>query len=56
MTLYETRRWRYVLDAVLFVGLVGLLNCGVACNHPTREDAYDAVNKADCLPSIKLTD
>src|SRR5215469_1898421 len=27
-----------------------------ACNHPSPEDGYDATNKADCLPPLKLID
>jgi len=27
-----------------------------ACNHPAPEDGYDATNKADCLPPLKLVD
>jgi protein SCO1 len=28
----------------------------VACSHPALEEGYDAVNKTDCLPALKLTD
>jgi protein SCO1 len=36
--------------------LVGMLAAAAACNHPAPEEGYDAVNKSDCLPSLKLTD
>jgi protein SCO1 len=56
MTGYETKYWRTLLNAVLCIGLVGLLSAGAACNHPAPEEGYAAVNKADCLPALKLTD
>jgi protein SCO1 len=56
MSIYERKPLRTLLNAALCAGLAGALTAAVACNHPEAEEGYDAVNKADCLPSLKLTD
>jgi protein SCO1 len=47
---------KYSSTATLCAVLAITLVTAAACNHPGAEDGYDAVNKADCLPSLKLTD
>jgi protein SCO1 len=56
MSIYERKSSRTLLNAALSAALAGVLTAAVACNHPAPEEGYDAVNKADCLPSLKLTD
>lgn len=49
--------FRNVLKTAIFWALLAGAIAGVgACHHSTSDDAYDAVNKADCLPAIKLLD
>lgn len=52
----EMKSSRILLNGALCAGLASLLLAVVACNHPPAEEGYDAVNKADCLPPLKLTD
>jgi protein SCO1 len=53
---YKRKYLRRMFPAALCSALVGMLAAAVACNHPAPEEGYDAVNKSDCLPSLKLTD
>jgi protein SCO1 len=53
---YKRKDLRTLLNAAFCAGLAGMLVAAAACNHPASEEGYDAVNKADCLPSLKLTD
>jgi len=53
----ETRYFRDLLKrTALWAALAGAIAAFAACSHPAPEDGYDAVNKADCLPAIKLLD
>ena len=53
----ETKYFRDPLKKIAFwVALTGAMATFTACNHTAPEDGYDAVNKSDCLPAIKLTD
>jgi protein SCO1 len=56
MFIHERKPLRILLNAVLCAGLAAALTTAAACSHPAPEDGYDAVNKADCLPALKLTD
>ena len=51
----ETKNCSSVLKAIASLGvLVCALIAIAACSHPAPEDGYEATNKADCLPAIKL--
>lgn len=53
----ESKYFRDPLKTIAFwAALTGAIAAFTACNHPGPEDGYDAVNKFDCLPAIKLTD
>ena len=53
----ETKFIQYHIRTVfLWAALAGAIGAFSACSHPAPEDGYDAVNKADCLPAIKLFD
>ena len=53
----ETKYLRDLLKTIAFwVALIGAIAAFAACNHPASEDGYDAANKTDCLPAIKLLD
>jgi protein SCO1/2 len=53
---FETKNFRGLLKAIAFFAvLAGVVGANAACNHPASEEGYDAVNKTDCLPSLKLT-
>ena len=52
----ETKYFRDLLKTIAFwAALISAIAAFAACNHPAPENGYDAVNKADCLPRIKLT-
>jgi protein SCO1/2 len=53
----ETKYSRDLLKTITFwAALACAIAAFEACNHPAPEDGYDAVNKTDCLPAIKLLD
>jgi protein SCO1 len=48
--------WALVKTIALCALIAAPIAALAACAHPAPEDGYDAVNKADCLPAIKLLD
>src|SRR5580704_13917538 len=53
----KTKYFRNLLKTTaLWAAMAGAIAAFAACSHPAPEDGYDAVNKADCLPAIKLLD
>jgi protein SCO1/2 len=52
----ERNNFRLLKTLAFFGVMCGILNGIVACNHSASEEGYDAVNKADCLPPLKLVD
>jgi protein SCO1/2 len=53
----KTKYFRDPLKTIAFwAALTAAIAAFAVCNHPASENGYDAVNKADCLPAIKLTD
>jgi protein SCO1 len=53
----KRKHLRSLSNAAVCAGLAAMLATATACNHPAAEEGgYDAVNKTDCLPSLKLTD
>jgi protein SCO1 len=54
---FETRKFYGLLKAIAVLGVLAASAVVIAaCSHPAPEDGYDATNKADCLPAIKLVD
>jgi protein SCO1 len=47
---------KFTCALLFFAVLVAAMATITACNHPAPEDGYEATNKADCLPPLKLVD